>query len=64
MIKCYENELLSHEFEYDSIGIAYRDQNGLFIVFDHLGEIIVLLHGKSLITKENELCLFSKSALF
>jgi hypothetical protein len=49
MLKCYKNEITSHEFEYDSVGIAYRDQTGLYVIFDHLGQIIVLNHGFDLI---------------
>lgn len=41
MVKCYAKETIQNDFEYDSVGIAFRDQNGLFIIFDHLGHIIV-----------------------
>jgi len=41
MIKCYVNELTQDESDYDSIGVAYRDVNGLYIVFPSLGELKV-----------------------
>jgi hypothetical protein len=56
MIKCYAKEFTQNDFEYDSVGIAFRDQSGLHIIFDHLGQIIVRKLGIDLTLKENELC--------
>ena len=35
---CYKNDLLNTEADYDSLGVAFRDNEGVYIVFDLFGE--------------------------
>lgn len=42
IMTCYGKEIIQNDFEYDTIGFAYRDRDGLHIIFNFFNEIIVI----------------------